>query len=130
MSNTLNSEYDWLALDDATIDDLDKHLILRDAQEAAHIAKTKALRTLRQAAAQIVPGRTDIPIGDLQAIAAGTHRRQKWHDAVENEISRSRATSVDDVAARVLAQDPTYPAERVRAYARYILEKPMPRGTV
>jgi hypothetical protein len=121
LDNVLNSECDWPSIEDATIDDLDKHLILSDAQEAAHVAKTKMLRTLRQAAAKVVLGRTDIRIGDLRAIAASTHRRQKWHAAVENEISRSGTTSVDHVAAAVMAEDSAYPAEQVHAYAQYVL---------
>jgi hypothetical protein len=69
MTNILNSECDWPELEDATIEDLDKHLALRDAQEAAHQAKTQRYRLLRQALARIVPGRTDIPIRELRAIA-------------------------------------------------------------
>jgi hypothetical protein len=69
MSNVLNSECDWPDLDDATIDDLDKHLILREAQEQAHQARTKSIRLLRQAAARIMPGRTDIPLRELRKIA-------------------------------------------------------------
>jgi len=69
MTNILNSECDWPELDDATIDDLDKHLCLREAQEEAHKARTKCYRILRQAAAQVVPGRTDIPLRELRVIA-------------------------------------------------------------
>jgi hypothetical protein len=71
MNNVLNSECDWPDIEDATVDDLDKHLILRDAQEVAHAARTLALRTFRQAAAQVVPGRTDIPIRELREIVRG-----------------------------------------------------------
>lgn len=69
MSNPLNSECDWPVLDDATIDDLDKHLVLRDAQQEAHAARTQCVRLLRQAAAKVVPGRTDIPLRELREIA-------------------------------------------------------------
>jgi len=69
MTNILNSECDWPELDDATIDDLDKHLLLREAQEQAHQARTRCYRLLRQAAARVVPGRTDIPLRELRAIA-------------------------------------------------------------
>ena len=67
--NLLNSECDWPRLEDATIDELDKHLLLRDAQQEAHAFRTQCLRTLRQAAARVVPGRTDIPLRDLRVIA-------------------------------------------------------------
>lgn len=69
LANILNSECDWPELDDATIDDLDKHLLLREAQESAHQAKTRCYRLLRQAAARVVPGRTDIPLRKLRQIA-------------------------------------------------------------
>jgi hypothetical protein len=69
LENILNSECDWPELDDATVDDLDKHLMLRDAQEAAHQARTECYRRLRQAAARVVPGRTDIPLRELRRIA-------------------------------------------------------------
>lgn len=69
MTNVLNSECDWPDIEDTTVDDLDKHLILRDAQEAAHVTKTQYVRALRQAAAQVVPGRTDIPLRELRVIA-------------------------------------------------------------
>jgi hypothetical protein len=65
----LNSECDWPELEDATIDDLDKHLLLRDAQQRAFEARTRCVRLLRQAAASVVPGRTDIPLGELRIIA-------------------------------------------------------------
>jgi hypothetical protein len=69
MTNILNSECDWPTLDEATIDDLDKHLALRAAQRQAHDARTLCYETLRQAAAQVVPGRTDIPFRKLREIA-------------------------------------------------------------
>ena len=69
MENVLNSPCDWPQMDDATIEDIDKHLILRDAQEAVYAARTLAVRTLRHAAARVVPGRTDIPLRELRVIA-------------------------------------------------------------
>jgi hypothetical protein len=69
MENVLNSECDWPDLEDATIADIDRHLVLRDAQEVAHAARTLAVRTLRQAAARVVPGRIDIPLRELRVIA-------------------------------------------------------------
>lgn len=69
LDHVLNSPCDWPLLGDATVDDLDKHLLLRDAQETAFAARTLAVRTLRQAAAKVVPGRTDIPLSELRKIA-------------------------------------------------------------
>jgi hypothetical protein len=71
MNNILNSECDWPELDDATIDDIDKHLQLREAQRIAHDARTQCVMMLRQAAAQVVPGRTDIPLRRLREIRRG-----------------------------------------------------------
>lgn len=71
MTNILGSECDWPDIEDSTVDDLDRHLALLDAQEKAHQAKTQAYRTLRQAAANVVPGRTDIPLHELRVIARG-----------------------------------------------------------
>jgi len=73
MTNVLGSECDWPELEDATIDDLDKHLQLRAAQQIAHDARTRNYVRLRQAAANVVPGQTDIPLRQLREIA----RRQR-----------------------------------------------------
>jgi len=68
--NVLSSDCDWPVLDDdATIDDIDKHLYLRKCQREAFDDRTECLETLRQAAAQVVPGRTDIPMRELREIA-------------------------------------------------------------
>jgi hypothetical protein len=69
MTNILNSECAWPELDDATVDDLDRHLKLREAQRVAHDARTRCYQILRQAAARVVPGRTDIPLRVLRRIA-------------------------------------------------------------
>jgi hypothetical protein len=61
-------------------------------------------------------------LDELSEVPLVTYHRKKWHSAVESEIARSGSTNVDGVVAAVLAQDPAYPAERVRAYAEYILE--------
>ena len=44
LDNILNCECDWPDLDDASIDDLDKHLLLRDAQQIAHQASPDGMR--------------------------------------------------------------------------------------
>jgi cell fate (sporulation/competence/biofilm development) regulator YlbF (YheA/YmcA/DUF963 family) len=59
---------DHMEMDDATIDDLDKHILLREVQQQAHAAQTQCLLRLRQAAARVVPGRTDIPMRELTRI--------------------------------------------------------------
>ena len=69
MTNILHSECDWPDLEDVTVDDLDKHLQLREAQRTAHDARTQCVIRLRQAAANVVPGRTDIPLRKLREIA-------------------------------------------------------------
>jgi hypothetical protein len=51
--------------------------------------------------------------------------RQKWHEAVENEILDQlprRSTSVNQIVAAVLSRDPAYPPGPVRRYVDYLLE--------
>lgn len=62
---------DWIDLDDATIDNLDAHALLLDEKATATAAKATNVRFLRQKAALIVPGRTDIPLRELRRIARG-----------------------------------------------------------
>lgn len=57
-----------IKLTDAAIDEIDKHLKLREAQATARAARTLALKTFRQAVARIAPDRTDIPIRELRKI--------------------------------------------------------------
>lgn len=71
LENILNSECDWVDIEEVTVDDLDKNLMLRDAQQKAHEIRTECVRALRQAAARVVPGRTDIPLNKLRVIARG-----------------------------------------------------------
>ena len=59
----------WPALEDATVDDLDKHLLLLDAQIALDMTSRANMRVLRQAAAKVIPARTDIPLKRLRVIA-------------------------------------------------------------
>jgi hypothetical protein len=67
--NNLPGPCDWAQIDDATVDDLDKHLALLDAQIELDMMSRANIRKLRQVAAQVVPGRTDIPLRDLRGIA-------------------------------------------------------------
>jgi hypothetical protein len=69
MNNLPYCACDWPQLDDATIDDLDKHLALLDAQIELDMTSRANIRRLRQVAAQVVPGRTDIPLRELREIA-------------------------------------------------------------
>jgi hypothetical protein len=59
---------EWPELNNATVDDLDKHIALLEAQAADMQFKAANYRQLRQAAAQVVPDRTDIPLHELRAI--------------------------------------------------------------
>jgi len=64
-------------------------------------------------------------LDEMSQVPLVTYGRQPWHRAVEDEINlqlKRGATDVDSVAAAVVQRDSTYPAEQVRAYARYILE--------
>ena len=57
--------------------------------------------------------------------------RQKWHEAVENEILDQlprRSTSVNQIVSAVLSRDPAYPPGPVRRYVEYILEIPIFMG--
>lgn len=60
---------EWPQIDDATVDDLDKHLMLLDAQIELDMTSRANIRELRQVAAQVVPGRTNIPLRELRRIA-------------------------------------------------------------
>jgi len=67
--NPLYGACDWIDLDNATVRQIDMHIELIDAQEAALHEKSANYRMLRQIVAQVVPGRTDIPLRELRAIA-------------------------------------------------------------
>jgi hypothetical protein len=57
--------------------------------------------------------------------------RQKWHDAVENEILDQlpgRSTSVNQIVGAMLSRDPAHPPEPVRRYVEYLLEIPILMG--
>jgi hypothetical protein len=69
IQNPISCPCEWPQIDDATVDDLDKHLVLLDAQIELDMASRANIKKLRQVAAQVVPGRTDIPLRDLRRIA-------------------------------------------------------------
>src|SRR5262252_5599689 len=69
MERILSGPCEWPKLDDVTIDDIDKHVLLLEATSKSIAQKTTSMRVLRQAAALVVPGRTDIPLRELRVIA-------------------------------------------------------------
>jgi hypothetical protein len=69
MENLPYCACNWPRLDDATLSDIDRHLALLDAQIELDITARATMRVFRQAAARVVPGRTDIPIRELRDIA-------------------------------------------------------------
>lgn len=68
-TNLLYGECEWKDLDDLTLQDIDLHIELLEAETKAVQEKTANYRILRQAAAKIVPSRNDIPLRVLRQIA-------------------------------------------------------------
>ena len=57
--------------------------------------------------------------------------RQKWHEAVENEIMDQLprgSTNVKKIVAAVLSRDPTFPRASVQRYVEYLLQLPILLG--
>ena len=69
MNNLPSCPCDWPEINDATVSDLDKHLALLDAQIELDMTSRANIRRLRQVVAQVVPGRTDIPLRELRLLA-------------------------------------------------------------
>jgi hypothetical protein len=63
-------------------------------------------------------------LGEMSSVLLVTRDRQPWHQAVEREIytEMKRGTDIGSVVTAVMRRDSTYPRDRVRAYAEYILE--------
>lgn len=61
----------WKEADDATLDDLDAHILLLEAQAAANLAKADNCRRIRQAAARFANGNRKLTLGELRQIARG-----------------------------------------------------------
>lgn len=74
MNNVAYGSCDWPSIDEATLDDLDKHMVLLKVQQVQLGVSHENILRLRQAAAAIVPGRTDIPLRVLREIARGERR--------------------------------------------------------
>jgi hypothetical protein len=62
-------EVRWEERNEATVDDLDLHIMLMQDQHKALATKIDNEILFRQAAAAVVPGRTDIPVRELRRIA-------------------------------------------------------------
>jgi hypothetical protein len=73
----------------------------------------------------------DQELREIACVPLVTRDRQKWHEAVENEILSQLprgSTSVNKIVAAVLSRDPAYPPGPVRRYVEYILEIPILGG--
>jgi len=77
IDNPINSVCDWKEPDDATIDDIDKHIIALRAQSDADSRHAAAWLTVRQAAIKISGGRTDITIGELRKRARESRKEKE-----------------------------------------------------
>lgn len=69
MTNLIFGPVRWLPIEEATLDDLDKHIALLEAQAAANVKQAKDFRLLRGTAARFAQGRKDVTIGELREIA-------------------------------------------------------------
>lgn len=69
MKNLLYCACDWLDIEDATLADIDKHIVLEQAQMSALDVSIGNWQHFRQSVAHVVPGRDDIPIRELRVIA-------------------------------------------------------------
>jgi len=67
-------EFDWIALEDATAEQIEAHILLMQAQLHYEAKKLKDYTTLKTRMLQIGNGRTDLPISELRRMAkqAGT----------------------------------------------------------
>jgi len=77
MENPINSVCDWKKPDDATIDDIDKHLIAFEAQRDADSRHAACWMLVRQAAIKISGGRTDITLGELRKRARESQKEDE-----------------------------------------------------
>lgn len=72
IENLINSPCDWPSLEETTIRDFDKHILLLRATAKATLEHADNCEQLRQAAMRHNPdGNLDITIGKLRAIARG-----------------------------------------------------------
>jgi hypothetical protein len=62
---------------------------------------------------------------EILSVPLVTRDRQRWHEAVENEILYQLprgSTTVNKIVAAVLSRNPAYPLDPVYRYAEYVLE--------
>lgn len=60
------SECEWKEPDDLTLDDIDRHIALLEAQGRSAFKQADEWRLVRQAAAKVARGRTDLTIKELR----------------------------------------------------------------
>jgi hypothetical protein len=61
----------WKEADKATLDDIDGHILLLEAQATANLVKADNWRQVRQAAARYAKGNHKLTLGELRQIAKG-----------------------------------------------------------
>lgn len=66
LNNLPYSECDWKESDDLTLEDIDRHIALLEAQSNAALAQADSWRRIRQAASKVARGRTDLTLGELR----------------------------------------------------------------
>jgi hypothetical protein len=70
-------------------------------------------------------------LDEMARVPLVTRDRQKWHEAVENEILDQLpggSTDVEKIATAVLSRDPAYPPGPVQQYVEHILKLPILLG--
>jgi hypothetical protein len=71
MENLLYGPCEWKEPDDASIRDIDKHVLLLEAQGRSALARADSWRAVRQAAARFADGDLDLTLGELRRLARG-----------------------------------------------------------
>lgn len=71
LNDLLYGKSDWKEADDATLREIDAHILLLEAQAAANLAKAGNWRRIRQAAARYANDNLDLTLGELRRVARG-----------------------------------------------------------
>jgi len=71
LDDLLFGRSDWKEADDATLREIDSHILLLEAQARANLAKADNWRRVRQAAARYANGNFDLKLGELRRRARG-----------------------------------------------------------
>lgn len=66
----------WKEVDDATLADIDAHILLLEAQAVANLEKADNWRRIRQAAARFADGNHAMTLGELRRIAQAEQAEQ------------------------------------------------------